>query len=344
MFPPMEPVTTMTGLRPAGHRLCIAPMMAWTDRHERYFLRLIARRVRLYTEMIPLGAILHGDTARFLRFDPAEHPVALQLGGADPDGLARCAEIGQRFGYDEINLNVGCPSGRVQNARFGACLMAEPELVARCVAAMAGAVDLPVTVKTRIGIDDQDSYQFLKHLVEAVAAAGCDTLILHARKALLAGLNPKQNREIPPLRYDVVQRVKRDFPGLQVVVNGGIRTVEQAEAQLALVDGVMVGREAYQNPYCLAAWQQTLDGAVEPAPSREEVVLRLLPYVERELADGTPLKAITRHLMGLFNGLAGARAWRRHLSEAAHRADAGTEVIREALAKIQDPAQRRTAA
>jgi tRNA-dihydrouridine synthase A len=318
----------------SSHRLCVAPMMEWTDRHERYFLRLIARRVRLYTEMIPTGAILHGDAGRFLRFDPAEHPVALQLGGADPDALARCAEIGQRFGYDEINLNVGCPSGRVQNARFGACLMADPDLVARCVAAMAGAVDVPVTVKTRIGIDDQDGYDFLARLVEAVAAAGCNTLILHARKALLAGLNPKQNREVPPLRYDVVARVKRDFPGLQVVANGGIRTLDQARARLAEVDGVMIGREAYQNPYCLAAWQQELMSTTDAVPSREGVVENLLPYVERELAEGTPLKAITRHLMGLFNGLPGARAWRRHLSEKAHRRGAGPEVIQDALAQV----------
>jgi tRNA-dihydrouridine synthase A len=319
----------------SSHRLCVAPMMEWTDRHERYFLRLIAPRARLYTEMIPVGAILHGKADRFLRFDPAEHPVALQLGGADPDDLARCAHVGQRFGYDEINLNVGCPSGRVQNARFGACLMAEPDLVGRCVAAMAGAVDVPVTVKTRIGIDDQDSYGFLARLVEAVAAAGCETLILHARKALLAGLNPKQNREIPPLRYDVVARVKRDFPGLQVVANGGIRTLEQARARLAEVDGVMIGREAYQNPYVLAAWERELLGTKDSAPAREEIVQNLLPYVERELAEGTPLKAITRHLMGLFNGLPGARAWRRHLSEAAHRPGAGTEVIRHALAQIR---------
>jgi tRNA-dihydrouridine synthase A len=319
---------------PSSHRLCVAPMMEWTDRHERYFLRLIARRVRLYTEMIPVGAILRGDAERSLRFDPAEHPVALQLGGADPDDLARCAMIGQRFGYDEINLNVGCPSGRVQNARFGACLMAEPDLVARCVAAMAGAVDIPVTVKTRIGIDDQDSYGFLARLVEAVAAAGCKTLILHARKALLAGLNPKQNRAIPPLRYDVAARVKRDFPALTIVVNGGIRTVDQAQARLAEVDGVMIGREAYQNPYCLAAWQREFLGTTEAMPEREEVVENLLPYVERELARGTALKAITRHLMGLFNGLAGARAWRRHLSEAAHRPGAGPEVIEDALAHM----------
>ncbi len=326
-----------------AHRLCVAPMMAWTDRHERYFLRLIARDVRLYTEMVTTGAILHGDCARFLRFDPAEHPVALQLGGADPDALARCAEIGARHGYDEINLNVGCPSDRVQNARFGACLMAEPELVARCVAAMAAAVDVPVTVKTRIGIDDQDSYGFLIRLVEAVAAAGCGTLILHARKALLAGLSPKQNREVPPLRYDVVHRVKRDYPRLTIVLNGGIRTLQQARDQLAVIDGVMVGREAYQNPYSLAAWQQALYDTTEPVPTRGAVVERLLPYVEREMAGGTPLKAITRHLMGLFNGLPGARAWRRHLSVAAHRPDAGTEVIRQALDRIGAKATRRTA-
>jgi tRNA-dihydrouridine synthase A len=324
------PVTTM----PSPHRLCVAPMMEWTDRHERFFLRQIARRVRLYTEMIPVGAILHGDAERFLRFDPAEHPVALQLGGADPDALARCAEIGRRFGYDEINLNVGCPSGRVQNARFGACLMAEPDLVARCVAAMASAVDVPVTVKTRIGIDDQDSYAFLARLVEAVAAAGCAALILHARKALLAGLNPKQNREIPPLRYEVVTRVKRDFPALTIVANGGIRTLEQAQARLAEVDGVMIGREAYQNPYCLAAWQRALLGPVEPILTREEVIERLLPYLERELAAGTPLKAMTRHLMGLFNGLPGARAWRRRLSEEAHRPGAGANVIHDALGQM----------
>src|SRR5918996_2695516 len=327
----------------SSHRLCVAPMMEWTDRHERYFLRLIAPRVRLYTEMIPVGAILHGKADRFLRFDPAEHPVALQLGGADPDDLARCAEVGRRFGYDEINLNVGCPSGRVQNARFGACLMAEPDLVARCVAAMARAVDVPVTVKTRIGIDDQDSYGFLARLVEAVAAAGCPTLILPARKALLAGLNPKQNREVPPLRYDVVARVKREFPGLQVVANGGIRTLEQAKARLAEVDGVMIGREAYQNPYCLAVWQRELLGTTDAIPRREEVVARLLVYVEQELREGTPLKAITRHLMGLFNGLPGARAWRRHLAEAAHRPGAGPEVIDQALAQLRSCSTRAAA-
>jgi tRNA-dihydrouridine synthase A len=324
-------------------RLSVAPMMDCTDRHCRYFLRLIARRVLLYTEMIPTGAILRGDRDRWLRFDPAEHPVALQLGGADPDQLARAAEFGEAQGYDEINLNVGCPSDRVQSARFGACLMAEPELVASCVRAMQAAVAVPVTVKTRIGIDDRDSYDFLQRFVATVAGAGCSTVILHARKAWLTGLSPKDNREIPPLRYDLVHRVKADFPELEVIANGGIRTVEQAQNQLALIDGVMLGRKAYQDPYCLAEWQQALLGAEEPVPTRREIVERLLPYVERELEGGTPLKAIARHILGLFQGLPGARAWRRALSDAAHRKGVGPEVIRDALAMIRDEPPRAAA-
>ena len=303
---------------PLDRRLSVAPMMDWTDRHCRYFLRLIAPRTLLYTEMIPTGAILLGQPERFLRFDRAEHPLALQLGGADPDELARCAETGAARGYDEINLNVGCPSDRVQNARFGACLMAEPDLVAMCVRAMRAAVTVPVTVKARVGIDRQESYDFLRRFVEAIAAAGCRTVILHARNAWLSGLSPKENREIPPLRYELVHRVKGDFPELEIISNGGIRSLEQARAQLARVDGVMIGREAYQNPYVLAEWEHALLGGAAPAPSRFEVVERLLPYVERELAAGTPLRAITRHVLGLFNGLPGARAWRRRLSEAAH--------------------------
>ncbi len=324
-------------------RLSVAPMMDWTDRHCRYFLRLIAGRPLLYTEMIPTGAILRGDRARVLRFDPAEHPVALQLGGSDPSALARAAEFGEQWGYDEINLNVGCPSDRVQSARFGACLMAEPELVASSVGAMQNAVGLPVTVKTRIGIDEHDDYDFLKRFVEAIAAAGCRTVIVHARKAWLSGLSPKENREIPPLRYDLVHQVKVDFPQLEVIANGGIRTLAQARDQLAHVDGVMLGREAYQNPYGLAEWVRVLHGFAEPIPERTEIIHRLLPYVERELVEGTPLQAITRHTLGLFNGLAGARAWRRHLSEAAHHPGAGTEVLLAALAKVYR-APRRAAA
>jgi len=318
-------------------------MMDWTDRHCRYFLRLIAGRVLLYTEMIPTAAILHGPRARLLRFDPAEHPLALQLGGADPDALARCAAIGEACGYDEINLNVGCPSDRVQSARFGACLMAEPRLVARCLRAMQAAVGVPVTLKTRIGVDERDSYEHLRGFVATVAEAGCRTVIIHARKAWLSGLSPKENREIPPLRYELVHRLKADFPELEVILNGGIRTLGAAQAQLARVDGVMLGRQAYQDPYCLAEWQRALLDAAQPAPTRLEIAARLLPYVERELAEGTPLKAITRHILGLFQGVPGARAWRRHLSEAAHREGAGPEVITAALARIR-PAPPRAAA
>ena len=336
-MPTVKPMTTL------DRRLSVAPMMDWTDRHCRYFLRLIARRVLLYTEMIPTGAILRGDRGRWLRFDPAEHPLALQLGGADPEQLARAAELGEAAGYDEINLNVGCPSDRVQSARFGACLMAEPELVARSVRAMRAAVGIPVTVKTRIGIDDRDDYDFLRRFVAAVAEAGCGTVILHARKAWLTGLSPKENREIPPLRYELVHRVKADFPALEVIVNGGIRTLEQARNQLARADGVMLGRQAYQDPYCLAEWQRALLGAEEPVPTRREIVERLLPYVERELQGGTPLKAITRHILNLFQGLPGARAWRRELSAAAQRKGAGPEVILGALAKIRDAPPRAAA-
>jgi tRNA-dihydrouridine synthase A len=326
---------------PIDRRLSVAPMMDWTDRHCRYFLRLIAPRALLYTEMIPTGAIVLGQPERFLRFDRAEHPLALQLGGADPDELGRCAAAGAARGYDEINLNVGCPSDRVQNARFGACLMAEPELVAACVRAMRAAAPVPVTVKTRVGIDEEDSYDFLRRFVEAIAGAGCRTVILHARNAWLSGLSPKENREIPPLRYELVHRVKADFPELEIIANGGIRSLEQARAQLASVDGVMIGRAAYQNPYDLAEWERALLGGAAPTPSRFEVVERLLPYVERELAEGTPLRAITRHVLGLFNGLPGARAWRRRLSEAAHRPGAGTQLLLDAMDAVRVAASSR---
>lgn len=320
-------------------------MMDWTDRHCRYFLRQISRRVLLYTEMIPTGAIVHGQRNRFLGFDPAERPLALQLGGAEPSDLAFCAREAAARGFDEVNLNVGCPSDRVQNARFGACLMAEPALVARCVAAMREACDLPVTVKTRIGIDHKDSYEELAQFVDSVAAAGCETFIIHARKAWLSGLSPKQNREIPPLDYDRVFRLKRDFPHLRIVLNGGVPSLEAAAAHLAEgVDGVMIGRSAYQDPYLLAEADRCFFDDPSPAPSREAVARAMLPYAEAAMARGVPVKSITRHMLGLFNGLPGARLWRRHLSENAHRPGAGPKMIEDALAKVLAVQQARAAA
>lgn len=310
-------------------------MMDWTDRHCRFFLRLITRRTLLYTEMVTTGAVLHGPRDRLLGFDPAEHPVALQLGGSDPEALATCARIAADYGYDEVNLNVGCPSDRVQTGRFGACLMAEPELVGRSVAAMRAASPLPVTVKCRIGIDERDSYEDLLAFVDRVVEiGGCRSFAVHARKAWLQGLSPKQNREVPPLRYPEVHRLKRERPELEIVVNGGILTLDAALAQLEAVDGVMIGRAAYQDPWCLAEADRRIFGEDTSAPTRRDVVERLLPYLERECTRGTPLKSMTRHVLGLFNGLPGARAWRRHLSEAAHRPGAGPEVVEQAFAEV----------
>jgi len=314
------------------HRLCLAPMLEWTDRHFRFFLRLISRRIFLYTEMITTNAILRGDRERLLEYSPAEHPVALQLGGSDPEALAECAHIAAEFGYDEVNLNVGCPSDRVQNGRFGACLMAEPELVAEGVAAMAHASGLPVTVKTRIGIDDLDSYEMLAYFVQTIAAAGCDTFIIHARKAWLKGLSPRENREIPPLRYDVARQIKQDFPQLKIVLNGGILTLQDSVEHLKDFDGVMLGRAAYHNPYSLAEADQRLFGDTHPVRSRHEVLEAYLPYVEHELARGVRLQGISRHILGLFHGAPGGRLWRRYLSENAVRAGAGIEVLRAAAA------------
>lgn len=315
-------------------RLSVAPMMDWTDRHERFFLRLFSRYMLLYTEMITTGAVLHGDRERLLGYDAREHPVALQLGGSDPGDLALCARAGEALGYDEINLNLGCPSDRVQSGRFGACLMAEPGLVARCVRAMRDAVAVPVTVKTRIGIDERDSYEELARFVEMVAGSGCRVFAIHARKAWLKGLSPKENREVPPLRYEVVYRLKEDFPELEVILNGGVRGLDQARAHLAHVDGVMVGRAAYENPYMLAPADRELYGEPRPVPTRHEVLERFFPYVEAQLAQGVKLAQMTRHIMGLFQGVPGARAWRRHLSEQAHRPGAGVEVIREAARRV----------
>ena len=319
-------------------------MMDWTDRHERAFLRTISRHTLLYTEMVTTGAILHGDRDRFLAFDAIEHPVALQLGGSEPEDLAFSAREGAARGYDEINLNVGCPSDRVQRGRFGACLMTEPELVADCVAAMIAAVDVPVTVKTRIGVDETDSYDALQAFVAKIAAAGCRSFTIHARKAWLSGLSPKQNREVPPLRYEVVYDLKRDFPDLEIVLNGGVQSLDDAAAHLRQVDGVMIGRAAYQSPYLLADADRRFFGEDAPAKSREQIVADFLPYVERRLAQGVPLKSITRHMLGLFNGLPGARAWRRHLAEQAHRPEAGPAVIEAALARWRQVQEKQRAA
>ncbi len=326
------------------NRLSVAPMMDWTDRHDRAFLRAISQRTLLYTEMVTTGAILHGDRDRFLGFDAMEHPVALQLGGSAPADLAFSAREGAARGYDEINLNLGCPSDRVQRGRFGACLMTEPELVADCVAAMIEAVDIPVTVKTRIGVDDVDSYEALTAFVAKIAATGCTSFTIHARKAWLSGLSPKENREVPPLRYDVVYDLKRDFPELEIVLNGGVQTLQEAQDHLQRVDGVMIGRAAYQSPYVLAEADRLVFGEDAEPKSREQIVEDFLPYVERQLAQGVPLKSITRHMLGLFNGLAGARAWRRHLAEEAHKPGAGPEVIVEALARWRRTQDRQRAA
>lgn len=316
-------------------KVSVAPMMDWTDRHDRYFLRLISRHVLLYTEMVTTGAILHGDRQYLLGYAPQEHPVALQLGGSEPQALAQCARIGEDFGYDEINLNVGCPSDRVQTGRFGACLMAEPDLVADCVAAMRATVTIPVTVKTRLGIDDRDSYEALTHFIGTVASAGCEVFILHARKAWLNGLSPKENREIPPLRYDVVRAIKSDFPHLSISINGGVKSLDEAAAHLDALDGVMIGREAYQNPYLLHAVDQRFYGAAQPPLNRREVLEAYLPYVAQQLGNGLKLNQMTRHILGLYQGLPGARAFRRVLSEQAHRPGAGLEVIRQALAAVE---------
>ncbi|MDN5872652.1 MAG: tRNA dihydrouridine(20/20a) synthase DusA [Nitrococcus sp.] len=315
-------------------RLSVAPMMACTDPHERYFLRLCSRHTLLYTEMVPAQAVWHGRGERLLAHNPEEHPVAVQFGGSDPRQLAYCARMAETYGYDEVNLNVGCPSTRVQAGRFGACLMAEPGLVADLVACMREATRLPTTVKTRIGIDHQHGYDALASFVECVSRAGCRTFIVHARKAWLQGLSPKENRERPPLRYDRVHRLKRDFPQLEIVINGGIRSLEQAEQQLAFVDGVMLGREIYHNPYLLAEADTRLFGDARPVLTRHDLVRAYLPYVERQLALGVRLPCMTRHILGLYQGIPGARAWRTYLSERSARRGAGTEVITQALSSL----------
>jgi len=319
------------------HRFNIAPMMDWTDRHCRVFHRLLTARARLYTEMVTTGAVILGKRERLLGFDPTEHPVALQLGGSDPDDLARAAEIGAGFGYDEINLNCGCPSDRVQDGRFGACLMAEPELVARGVAAMRAAVNVPVTVKCRIGIDDQDAEADFTRFVETVAAAGCTTFIVHARKAWLQGLSPKENRDVPPLDYHRVFRLKAAHPGLTIVLNGGIGTLEEAAAHLAHVEGVMLGRAAYQTPYLLAEVDRRLFDPSAPVPTRAGVMVGFARYAERKLAESVRLSSMTRHILGLYHAQPGGRLFRRVLAEKAVRPGAGLEVLDEAMEQVEGP-------
>jgi len=334
----------MTQALPA-HRFSVAPMMDWTDRHCRYFHRLLTGRALLYTEMATTGAVLHGDRERILGFDAAEHPVALQLGGSEPAELAAAARIGKAAGYDEINLNCGCPSERVQSGAFGACLMREPELVARSVAEMQSAVDLPVTVKCRLGVDDDDEETRLFGFVESVAAAGCATFIVHARKAWLKGLSPKQNRDVPPLNYSLVEKLKATRPDLTIVLNGGLADLDAAEAALeAGLDGAMLGRAAYQNPWLLAEVDRRLYGAAPRAETPHDVIEALLPYVEARLQAGDRLQSIARHILGLFQGRPGARAFRRHISENANLPGAGPEVIAAAARHVPVGAPRRDAA
>jgi tRNA-dihydrouridine synthase A len=320
------------------HRFAVAPMMDWTDRHCRVFHRLMTRQARLYTEMLTTGAIIRGDRKRLLGFDASEHPVALQLGGSEPQHLATAAKIGEDFGYDEINLNVGCPSDRVKDGRFGACLMAEPALVAECVDAMKRAVRIPVTVKCRIGIDDQDPELALDVLARGVVAAGADALIVHARKAWLDGLSPKENRDVPPLDYDRVYRLKVALPDVRVIINGGIASLDEAKRHLVHVDGVMLGRAAYQEPWRLLAADRELFGVAAPYATMKDVFEAIMPYVEDQLAQGTRLHSITRHFVGAFHGVPGARAFRRHLAENGVKPGAGANVLRDAVALVEDRA------
>ena len=317
--------------------LSVAPMMDWTDRHCRYFHRLLAPSVLLYTEMVTTGAIIHGDADRFLAYNPEEQPVALQLGGSDPVDLVACARIAQQRGYDEINLNVGCPSDRVQRGRFGACLMLEPELVRDCMSAIIEAVDIPVTIKTRLGVDDHYSYQYMSDFVGRVADSGCGVFVMHARKALLAGLSPKQNRDVPPLHYDWVYRLKEESPDLQVVINGGIGSVDEVKNHLEHVDGVMLGRAAYHTPWLLADCQQQLFEK-QTINTRENIIESMNLYMERQVSRGVAVKHISRHLLGLFQGLPGAKAWRRYLSENAYRDDNNIDLLNQALAAMKKTA------
>lgn len=317
-------------------KISVAPMMDWTDRHDRYFLRCISKHTVLYSEMVTTGAVIHGDRERLIGFDPSEQPVALQLGGSDPADLAKSAKIAEQWGYDEVNLNVGCPSDRVQSGRFGACLMAEPELVRDCLKAMIDAVSIPITVKTRIGIDRLDSFDELHRFVSIVKESGCKVFIIHARKAWLDGLSPKQNRDVPPLCYDRVYKIKETFPELEIIINGGIKTLEECEEHLKYVDGVMIGREAYHNPYMLIDVDQQFYQDPHDKPSRDDIISSLIPYIEQHLKSGGKLGQVTRHILGLFQSLPGSRYFRRTISEQGHKRDAGIEVLDNALAAMRE--------
>jgi len=317
--------------KPIDRRLSVAPMMEYTDRFCRYFLRLISEQTLLYTEMVNSSAIIHGDTHYHLQYHESEHPIALQLGGSNPADLAKAIKLAAAFNYDEYNLNCGCPSDRVQTGRFGACLMAEPQIVADCVKAMRAVTDVDITIKSRIGIDDMDNYEGLRNFIEPVAEAGCESFIIHARKAWLKGLSPKQNRQVPPLNYERVYQLKQEFPQLEISINGGITSLDEAEQHLQHVDGVMIGREAYHNPFILAEADQRIFGSERPVPTRIEVYEKYIAFVEQQMAEGIRLNHMTRHLMGLFHGLHGGKKFRRYLSENAHKSDATTDVMRRAL-------------
>ena len=316
--------------------LSIAPMMDYTDRHDRYFLRLISKHALLYTEMLTCQALIHGDAKRFLKFNESEHPVALQLGGSNPKDLAVCSQMAEQTGYDEVNLNVGCPSDRVKSGKFGACLMAEPKLVAECISAMQSKISVPVTVKCRIGIDEQDEFTQLPLFLQILADVGCNTFILHARKAWLQGLSPKENRDVPPLNYELVYEVKKIFPNLNITINGGIDNLDDAKKHLQFVDGVMIGRAAYNNPYVLANADNLFYGDDKNIPTRHQILAEFLPYVDQQLKEGVKLSQISRHILGLFQGLPGARLFRRHISENANKPSATTQVIKDAAKFVQE--------
>ena len=330
------PQTGQGSAREPDRRFCIAPMLDWTDRHCRYWLRLLFPDALLYSEMVTTSALLFGDVEKLIAFNPFEKPLALQLGGNDPQAMARCAKLAQAYGYDEANINVGCPSDRVQSGSFGACLMAQPDVVAECVSEMQAAVNIPVTVKTRIGVDDMEGYEPLRKFITVLVEAGCKTVIVHARKAWLQGLSPRENREKPPLHYDYVYQLKQDFPELEVVINGGIKKIDDVIGHLRYVDGTMTGREAYQNPYALIDIGNAVFGRHSGVSDRADLVEGYLPYIESQLAAGVPLKHMTRHMLGLYQGRPGAKQWRRHLSELAAKPGAGVDTVLQALQHVEN--------